>query len=785
MKRRYISASAAILAVVLFASCARAYNIGKALEWKYDRNSVTVKCEGADVTLSFQSNNILRVEVAGDKIQSGFPSPLLVEQGPAAPLNTDQKAKTISNGALTVVISDNPFGFKLLKGNKILMELAPNGVEWKDDGSYILTFGPIGKDKILGLGEPLPDILGVPLELDYRKRTRAIWNNHVPPADLGLPFFYDTAGFGLFIDNPWKAEFDLGTSGPIKYSAAGGPIRFFVMDAPDPFSLLDSYTSLTGRPPMPPLWSLGYMQSRYGYKSEADFRWLMENFRSRKIPCDALIFDLDWFGVGGMGNFWWFDENFPNAEAFQQELEKNGFKSIVITEPFVFSQSTNYLEAREKKLFTRGANGQTHLFAFWGRPSSLLDFTNEKTRDWYGNKVKKIKLSGVDGWWTDLNEPETDADTHYKIGPREAGHNLVGFFMDKAIYDMYQKDFPNERPFIMTRSGFAGTQRLGAGVWSGDVTSSWNHLRDQIPIAISTGLSGISSWNSDTGGFHGHPSPELYTRWIQFSSFCPVFRSHGNHDVREPWSFGDESERINKKYIELRMKLLPYLYTLFYDAHKTGAPVIRPTFMQSPDADVEITTQFFFGPEMLIAPVTEEGAKKKTVVLPVGKWFYWWDDRTIEGPKRISVPVDLGTMPIFVREGAIIPMWPVMQFTSEKKQDPLEINYYPSDTASSYELYEDDGASAGYLRGEFALTRIYARRENKKVVLKVSDPAGKYIGMPSNRSYKIIIHNAPGEGKISFNGLKSAPTGSYLSSDRTFVVDTQPLEKGFSIEVRF
>lgn len=776
----------AVAAAVFFVcSCAEARTIGKVLEWRQDREAVILVCEGGDVAMSFLEGDVLRVEVLGDNIRSGFPSFLTLEQGPAAsPLKADEKAGTIGNGAIAVKISSDPFGFQLLKGDRMLMELAPGGVEWNDDGSYTLTFGKQGKEAVLGLGEPLPDVMGVPLKMDYRKKTRTIWNNHLPPADLPIPFFYSARGYGLFIDNPWKAEFSIGDGGPIRYSAAGGPVRFYVIDAPDARALLERYTSLTGRPLIPPRWALGYMQSRFGYATQKDFRWLMENFRTRKIPCDTLIFDLDWF-AGNMGDLWWQKAEYPDPEAFQKELESNGFKSIVITEPFIFSSSANYEEAREKKLFSLAPDGRQHQFQFWGRPSSLLDFTNPDTREWYGKKVKRLRLSGVDGWWTDLNEPEKDEGTAYSIGPREAGHNLIAFLMNKAIFDTYQKEFPDERPFIMTRSGFAGSQRWGAGIWSGDVTASWNHLRDQIPIALNAGLSGINSWNSDIGGFHGHPTPELYTRWIQFGAFCPVFRAHGNHDVREPWSFGDEAERVCRKYIELRMKLIPYLYTLFYESHATGAPIMRPTFMESPGADPVIATQFFFGRDILVAPVTEPGAAKKAVALPPGKWFYFWDGRELEGPKQFAVPVDLVTMPVFIRAGAIIPMGPLMQYTSEKKTDPLEIHYYPADSASKYELYEDDGESAGYLRGEFAITKIEARREANTVSLVVNDPDGTYKGMPASRSYRIVVHGAAGAGTVAAQGLAGEAKGVYDEAAKTFTIETPPAEKGFSVEIKF
>jgi alpha-glucosidase len=783
MRKRFLTAIIAT-SFVLLTSLSHAATIGNVKEWRETQNAVTLKCDGADVVFSFVDGDILKIEVLGERINSKFPSLLSLENGPsprgARMLKSEKK---IVSGDMTLKITEKPFSFEFTNGDKTLLRLVPGGIEWKNDGSYKISFMREKGDAFLGLGEQLPDPIGAPIKMDYKRRVRAIWNRHVPPSDMGLPVYYNPVGYGLYVDNPWKAEFNF--SDNIVYSAFGGPIRFYVFNAPDAFKMLDQYTSVTGKPPIPPRWAAGYMQSRYGYSSEKDYRWLMTNFRDRKIPCDTLIFDLDWFGT--MGNLKWYIVNFPKPEKLQKDMESSGFKTIVITEPYMFQSSINFNDVFNKKLFVNNEKGEEYIMPFWGKkPASLLDFTNADTQKWFGEKVKAIHQTGVDGWWTDLNEPENEMDDMvYELGPKESAHNLEGFLMNKSIHDMYEKEFPNERCFMMSRSGFSGSQRWGTSVWSGDVTASWAHLRAQIPIAINTSLSGLALWNSDTGGFHQHPSPELYTRWIQFSAFTPIFRSHGNHDVREPWSFGEQAEVICKKYIDLRMRLVPYLYSLFYESSKTGAPIMRPTFMEAPGEDIELAGQYFYGHELLVAPVTDDGAKKKTVTLPAGRWTYFWDDRVVEGPKRISVPVDLSVMPIFVRDGAIIPMAPVMQYTREKPVDPLTINYYPSTSASSYNLYEDDGESNAYLNNSFAITHIEAVQKDKSVVIKVGKPGGAYKGMTSKRAYEIVIHRAPGDGVLTAQGFDKKPESKLNTGDMTYIIHTPATGEEFTLNVEF
>jgi len=784
----------AFLLIAVFASPAQCLETGRLSAASSDGSKLNIAYDKARVEVEFLEGGIVRIELFADAIASDFPSLLTVENGPAPVMFQPRPAKQRAESSrLAVEYKRSQFGIRVAgPADMTLLEIPEGGVAWATDGSYTITIKEQIGDKFLGMGEPLPDQLIGVVPMDQNAQVRPIWNRHEPPSDLGIPFYFNPrSGYGLFVDNPWRAAFDFISTDTYTYSAQGGPLRLYVINGPDAYTVLERYTALTGRPPIPPRWVAGYMQSQYGYINEKDFRWLMDNFRDRDIPADTLIFDLDWFGDRfKMVDLWWGANNFPDGPAFMKELGERGFKAITIVEPYVFEESVNHAFLKENKMFTLTADGEQNIFPFWSqKPAGLMDFTNPATRAWFAEKIARIKDSGVDGWWTDLNEPETDPESsRYLAGPRDAWHNMQAFLMNKTIFDLYQKEYPDDRVFIMTRSGFAGIQRFGSGVWSGDVNSTFHHLENQIPIALSSGLAGLPVWNSDVGGFHGKPTAELYVRWIQFGAFCPVFRPHGSHDPREPWMFGEEAERISKKYIELRYRLIPYLYTLFQQMHATGAPVMRPMFMEFPgDANtMKIETQYMYGPWMLVAPVADASAKKKRVYLPDGKWTYLWDDRFVEGPRGITVPVDLETMPLFVREGAILPMAPIMEYVDENPVDSLEIHYYPSDDPTTFTLYEDDGTSTAYLRGEYAQTVIRGYQAQESASLIIDARRGSYQGMPEQRSYRMVFHHTKSPRHVAVDGRKAdSNSWIYDSENQLLTVNSAPAKGGLQVDILF
>lgn len=614
---------------------------------------------------------------------------------------------------------------------------------WDETGKVKLTYGNSEADGYYGLGEPVPATEGL-VNINYQGRKRTVWNKHWPPADLPINFFINPKGYALFIDNSSRAEYDFTNKDEFTWETEGGRIKFYVIDAPSPKDAIVKYTALTGRPPMPPLWSLGFMQSKYGYKDEVEFESIMAEFRKRKIPADAMIFDIDWQGIGGMGNLEWNPQTFPDAEGFLKRSEANGFKTIVIVEPYAWTNSKSYMEARKDKLFCRDEKGRPVTFQLWGRPGSMFDFCNPDTSVFWQKTIKRLHLTGIDGWWTDLNEPDVDSDDMFHAGktPISLAHNIQPLLMVKSVVDSYNKNFPDERPMILSRSGNAGIAKYGTAMWSGDVSSTYQHLKNQIPIGISAGLSGMPLWGTDMGGFNGTPGAELFVRWFEFGLFNPIYRAHGNHDPREPWAYGPEPEKIMKGMIELRYRMLPHLYSVLWQMHETGLPPMRPLFLEFPRdaASWNNFGEYMFGQSILSAPVVEVGEVTKNVYLPPAGWYDFKTDKMYRGPIEVQYNAPLDTLPLFVRAGSVIAMGPVIQHTGKMDRAQTELHIFPGETKAEYELYEDDGATKGYLRGEYAISKVTASPAGKKLMVSIQAPNGKYPGLVKKRNWKVVVH---------------------------------------------
>jgi len=665
---------------------------------------------------------------------------------------------------------------------------------WESNGKVTLGFSSSPDEHFYGLGEPLTPKEGL-LKLDYKGRTRAVWNRHWAPADLPINYFYSSRGYGLFIDNNSKGEFNFTDEKQYTWEAAGGRLRFFIIDAKTPAESLAKFMLITGRTPIPPLWTLGFMQSRYGYHNADEVTAIMETFRKKKIPADTIIFDIDWQGVGGMGNLEWNPQTFPNAIEFNKKMEADGFKAMVIIEPYAWTNTKYYMKARMDKLFCKDAKGVVKTFDLWGRPGALFDFCNSKTRDFWQETIKRLHETGIDGWWTDLNEPDVDFDDMYYAGKtsRDFVHNVQPVLMSKSIAESYEKNFPDERAFIFSRSGSAGDAKYGTAFWSGDLDSSFQHLENQIPVGLSAGLSGLQVWGTDMGGFKGHPSAELMARWHQFGLFNPIYRAHGDHDPREPWAYGPEAEKIMGDTIKLRYRLLPHLYTVLRQMNVTGLPPMRPLFLEFPNDKKSWSEvgEFLFGESILSAPVLREGEKTKRVYFPPGAWYDFKTDRVYKGPSEIKYPAPLDTIPLFIRGGSVIAMGPEIQHTGQLRRDVIEFHIYPGAGKFEYELYEDDGATNGYKRGEFATTKVVVKPSGGGFEVSVEPTKGAFSGLPDMRDWKIIAHGVSARTiSVKLNGetikkpaSDGSPSWKVAGANKALEISVPKSRSGFNIQI--
>ena len=578
------------------------------------------------------------------------------------------------------------------------------------------------------------------------------WQESTDPIYKSIPFFISFQSgraLGVLFDNTRRSFFDFGRELPDAYSfgAPDGPIDYYLIYGPAPKRVIEGYAWLTGPTPLPPLWSLGYQQSRYSYEPESRLMQVAKRLRDDHIPADALYLDIDF---QQQNRPFTVDEvKFPNFGAMVQELAREQFHLVVITDLHIADlPGTGYAPydtGFAGDHFVKNADGSAYVGSVWPGPSVFPDFTREATRDWWGSLYRKFAAEGVAGFWNDMNEPAVFTyptktmpdDVQHRID--EPGfakrttnhleiHNVYGMENSRATYEGLLKLRPDERPFVLTRASYAGGQRYAA-TWTGDNSSTWNHLRQTVPQLLNLGLSGFSMSGADVGGFAGSPSPDLLTRWIQLAAFQPLDRDHavkGSRD-HEPWVDGPEHESIRRRYIEERYRLLPYIYTAAEETSRDGMPLMRPLFLEFPDATTDGRPldleegggdEYMFGGSLLIAPSpSPEEVGSYKVQLPPGIWYDYWTgaklDRRGKIPahdeeirdsslavKPLVVSPALDKLPIYVRGGSIIPLAPLTQSTEESLHGDLVLRVYPGEDCNG-SLYQDDGRSFAYREGHF------------------------------------------------------------------------------------
>ncbi|HKJ93344.1 MAG TPA: TIM-barrel domain-containing protein, partial [Longimicrobiales bacterium] len=525
-----------------------------------------------------------------------------------------------------------------------------------------------------------------------------------------------------------RTAFNLGAGTERYYSFAAerGLLDYVFIGGPAIPDVVSRYTELTGRPYMPPAWSLGYQQSRWSYYPDTEVLDLARTFRRRRIPADVIYLDIHY--MDGYRVFTWNPRRFPHPEAMLDTLQHLGFKVVTIIDPGVKADSS-YAMAREglqHGYFARFPDGPVYVGSVWPGRSYFPDFGQAAVRTWWGNHDAAFMRQGVAGFWNDMNEPSAWGGTvppevvmhdDGRTATMRTMHDLYGFLMAQATYEGMRRAQPDRRPFIVTRAGFSGIQRYAA-VWTGDNIASWEHLQLAVRMLVGMGLSGIPFVGSDVGGFVGSPSPELYGRWVELGVFSPFFRTHTtiNSLPQDPWSFGEYVEDINRRSIRLRYALLPYLYTLMWQAHETGAPVMRPLFWGHQDDtaayDPAHQEEFLAGDHLLVAPVVHEGRTLKRVYLPAGsRWLDLATDSVYQGGHEVVVDAPLDRLPMFLEAGGILPRRPPEQYVGQQPMDTLYLDAFPGDSAGSFRLYEDDGESYAFEKGGYRVTRFEVARD--------------------------------------------------------------------------
>lgn len=583
------------------------------------------------------------------------------------------------------------------------------------------------------------------------------------PLYKAIPFYtglHKGKAYGIFFDNSFKSHFDFAHErrNTTSFWAEGGDLNYYFFYGPEMSKVVSAYSNLTGTPELPPMWALGYHQSKWSYYPESNVKEIAKGFREQKIPCDAIYLDIDY--MDGFRCFTWDKKLFPDPKRMIKELEEDGFKTVVMIDPGIKIDREYwiYKEALEKGYFCRRGDGPLMTGKVWPGECHFPDFTNPEVREWWGELYKEFMSElGVHAVWNDMNEPAVmevpsktaplDTRHNYDGHPctHRKAHNVYGMQMVRATYEGVKKHVYPKRPFVITRAAYAGTQRYSS-TWTGDNVATWEHLWLANVQMQRMCMSGYSFVGSDIGGFAEQPNGELFARWVQLGIFHPFCRVHssGDHGDQEPWSFGTEITDIVRKFIEIRYQLLPYLYTMFYKYSKEQKPMLQSLVLFDQE-DVQThfrTDEFIFGEQILVCPIQEQNAQGRRMYIPRGKWYDFWTDEVTQGGKERWVAADLDSVPIFIKEGAIIPKYPVQQYVGEVKIEELVLDTYFMIGTDSSEVYEDAQDGYDYKKGRYSLRNFkLIGKENSLTVQQFKN--GSYV--TEYETLRFNLHGLPFE----------------------------------------
>ena len=571
--------------------------------------------------------------------------------------------------------------------------------------------------------------------LDHRGHTVECWHNYRATGgpSICVPFVVTNHGYGMIWDNPSKTTIRPGFNEKISWtSEVGERVSYFVIAGATADEIYSGYRLLTGATPLLPKAAYGYIQCKQRYSTQDEVLAVAKGYRERYLPADILV--VDWFYYTKMGEMDFVPEQWPDPAAMNRQLHDMGFQTMISVWPRFIKGSRYYDVLAQNGWFEHRADGTPTDGLPYDRAGSDIDTTNPEARRWFWETIRDNIISkGFDSIWADETEPDLPPDSSYFFaGPGTRYYNIYPLLHTAAIYDGFRRDV-NHRALILSRDAYLGSQRNGTMVWSSDIFPTWDTLKRQIPTGLDFTASGMAYWTDDIGAWQylpdeHHPTraplldpsdarenvggyddyPELYTRWFEYAAFLPIFRAHGSRKFNEVWSYGKAAEPILEKYLRLRYQLMPYIYSLAYKTHETGAPFMRALFMDFPDDPkvAELGDEYMFGPAFLVAPVTEQGAISRRVYLPAGvDWYNYWTNQRFNGGKTITVDAPIDRLPLFVRAGSIVPLGDAIESTNQV-QKIAKLRVYPG-ADIDFALYQDDGKTYAYENGDSRTTHLH------------------------------------------------------------------------------
>lgn len=741
---------------------------GNVLRWQKETFGISGHADRAKFLVTIYSDSVIRIQLSRDEFFENFSYAVIANPTPTSFEVADHHdVLTVSTSKVVLTIRKNPLSFQFLnhQGQVINQDDENFGTSWI--GDQVTTYKKLQDgERFIGLGEKTGP-------LDRRGLGYTNWNTDnfgytsgSDPLYCSTPFYigiHQGLTYGVFFDNTHKTFFNFGASNDrfASFSADAGEMNYYFIQGENVRDILQHYTFLTGRMEMPPLWSIGYQQCRYSYYPDKEVISVANTFREKDIPADAIVFDIHYMEQYKI--FTWSKKDFSDPVRLLKQLKELGFEVVVMCDPGIKVEKEYhaYDDGIRNDVFIKYPDGKPYTGQVWPGWCHFPDFTRPATRTWWKEQFKEYVAQGISGFWNDMNEiatwgnmlPENiEMDFEGEKATLRRGRNIYGFQMARSTYEGTKALMGNRRPFNLTRSGFSGIQRYAA-VWTGDNVAYDEHMMLGVRLVNSMGLTGIPFAGYDVGGFVGDANTRLFARWVSIGAFSPFFRGHSMINSRdsEPWSYGEEVEQIARNYIKFRYQLLPYLYSLFYEASRNGMPVQRSLaidYTHDPKIyEGQFHHQYLFGPAMLIAPVesTKEFVK---VYLPKGNnWYSLYNGNKFTGHTETIVECPLHRLPVFVKSGAIIPMQPVVTHTGEKSEW-LNIHVYSGETDSEFLYYEDDGTSFDYQGGAFLKRTLRYEPADKKFTIHAAE--GTYQSY--TKRIKVVFHGFNMMNIIRING---------------------------------
>lgn len=725
---------------------------------------------GQHIRVSAVSDNIIKVSNwnAGETLPETATSVLKGQSGTSSVSTAPGICVMTTGGGIVVRVDSLTGSVDISAGPK--RSVSDNGLRTLADGQRRLELSTVGGGSFYGAGERgySFNLAGDTLVM-YNKQNYGYTagEERIRQMNITMPLFLSSNGYAVVFDDFAAASMIM--SNPIVYtSESRSPVSYyFINGAGSLASVTHELSALTGRQKLPPFWALGYITSKYGYHTQQETLGVVDTLKRAGYPLDGIVLDLYWYGKEeDMGRLAWDQQQWPDHKKMLADLKARDVNTVIISQPYILRNGRgleNYNELASKGLLVKDSTGGPQEVKIWVGEGGMFDVSNPDTRSWLRERYKALTLEGVGGWWGDLGEPEVHPETGIHANGLSAReyHNLYGNDWSSVISDLFASEFPDRRLMTMMRGGTTGLQRYSVYPWSTDVSRSWGGLQPQITIMLNSGLSGLGYMSHDVGGFAIDPEapydPELYVRWLQLGTFSPILRTHAQATA-EPYNYPDQ-QHIILPLIKERYRWLPYNYTLAYENASQGLPLVRPLNFYSPGSDRfdDITDEYLWGRDILVAPVMTQGATRRTIVLPDGLWVdYNNPGRFYNGGDTVNYPAPLEVLPLFVRAGAIIPQADYdMKSTEDYRTDRYTINYYPYLGKSEYTLFEDDRKSPGSLdEGAYSLINFIGEASIEGINLDVS-AQGTYPGAPKVKDLTFRIHLVDGDpSSVSVDGQR-------------------------------